>query len=534
MSEVDVLIVGAGPTGLTLAIELAARNVSFRIVESRVEVSDKSRALVVQPRTQELLYRYGDVQELISRARQPTGIATWINQKPVLDITFGSSDGIAREYGTDFPRPLLASQAETERFLSKRLEEVSEVFPERGITAQSITQDETGVSVALKKGSQVGRLRCKYVVGADGSNSTVREAGKRFQFKGAEYPQEFLLCDCRVKWKQPQAGKAMFMLGQGSLIVIPLDDDVIRLAGSSWLGKTERDPTLQDFQDQLDKMAPDQGELFEPIWLSKFHLSNRGVNSYRDGRLFLAGDSAHVHSPAGGQGMNTGIQDSINLGWKLAEVLKRRRDPDFLDTYNNERSPVGKTVLARTDRIFTVMTSQNFVATFLRNYLGPIIQPLIFKDSDRWKMAYRFSSQLQIRYRKSDIVATGSSFTGPVRGGDRAPNGTLIGPDGQGKLHDIFRSLDYQLLLFTGLGENSASEKDLNASAADCGPIDFHIISSQEDLGYFDEDGSLHKLYGFDSPGYVYVRPDAYVEHIGLLDRIGELETWMKDKQADV
>ncbi|KAK1475976.1 FAD binding domain-containing protein [Colletotrichum tamarilloi] len=534
MSEVDVLIVGAGPTGLALAIELAARKVDFRIVESREEVSDKSRALVVQPRTQELLYRYGDVQELISRARQPTGIATWINQKPVLDITFGSSDGIAREYGTDFPRPLLASQAETERFLSKRLEEVSEVFPERGITAQSITQDETGVSVALKKGSQVGRLRCKYVVGADGSNSTVREAGKRFHFKGAEYPQEFLLCDCRVKWKQPQAGKAMFMLGQGSLIVIPLDDDVIRLAGSSWLGKTERDPTLQDFQDQLNKMAPGQGELFEPIWLSKFHLSNRGVNSYRDGRLFLAGDSAHVHSPAGGQGMNTGIQDSINLGWKLAEVLKRRRDPDFLDTYNNERSPVGKTVLARTDRIFTVMTSQNFVATFLRNYLGPIIQPLIFKDSDRWKMAYRFSSQLQIRYRKSDIVATGSSFTGPVRGGDRAPNGTLIGPDGQGKLHDIFRSLDYQLLLFTGLGENSASEKDLNASAADCGPIDFHIISSQEDLGYFDEDGSLHKLYGFDSPGYVYVRPDAYVEHIGLLDRIGELETWMKDKQADV
>lgn len=322
-STTDVLIIGGGPTGTTLALELAVNNIPFRLVDKVLCRSDKSRALAVQPRTLELLNRHGHVHELIQRGNQGSGGTFFIHGKRIVDLDF--SDTHAGE-DTIFPNTLMISQSDTERFLDERLAQHGHAV-EFGLEAMSIAQDADGVTATLRNvqgAKDVETIRAKYVVGADGAHSAVRHAAKDITFDGAAYPQDFILCDTRIRNSVLPWNRFSVCWGYGTMVVFPLKDGMVRIVASrpDHHADEEEEPQLQDFQDWIDCMAPGGGELYDPFWLARFRLHHRVASNYRQGRLFVAGDAAHIHSPAGGQGMNTGSKWLLSLParWLLDPV----------------------------------------------------------------------------------------------------------------------------------------------------------------------------------------------------------------------
>ncbi|KAI0102498.1 FAD binding domain-containing protein [Nemania sp. FL0031] len=532
----DVLIVGGGPTGMTLALELATQGVSFRIINKAASRSPYSRALVVQARTFELLNRHGarELEAFLAQGKTAARASMCVAGRKIADI---ETDAV-RLPGTKFPFPMTINQAETERWLETMLRKRG-VSVEMGVEAKSIVQDADGVTVtvAAQDGSEEV-IRAKYVVGADGAHSTVRHAATNLTFNGDAYPQEFICADTHMESSMP-GGQAYMCLGKGAFIVLPLKDGMVRLVVSRPGQDTSREPTLADFEEFMQEIFPGGGSLHDATWVTRFRLHHRGVNSYRDGRLFVAGDAAHIHSPAGGQGMNTGIQDAGNLGWKLGAVLRGEKEDGFLDSYHHERHRVGQSLLTSTDRAFTYITSTNPIFLFLRNLILPWIIPLAVANKARIMKQFQFISQLRIRYRHSDIVGTASGFRGPVKGGDRAPDGKIRGPeDGEMWLLDLLTPTEHHLMLFSGSGANKASEGELNRAEArfleDANTaVKVHAIFSEEErdgqgqAGYVDVEGELHKTLGFMDAGYVLIRPDGYIAHIGPLEAVGEAAKWL-------
>jgi 2-polyprenyl-6-methoxyphenol hydroxylase-like FAD-dependent oxidoreductase len=538
MQDTDVLIVGAGPTGTMLALELALQNIPFRIIDSTPSRSDKSRALVIQPRTLELLARHGIAHDIIALGNIGTGARVFVNKKLAahLDLSdLGFDD-------TAFPLPLWISQADTEHFLDAALLRHGHKV-ERPFTAEKVDQDDTGVTVVLRNCNDKTEesLRAKYVVGCDGAHSVVRHAAQ-LKFEGSAYPQDFLLADLHLDWSSYPEGdtRLNLFMGQGMLVGFPLKDGLFRLVvgttGRKLTTGEDAEPTLEDFKKVWSEMAPGEAVLRDPVWMSRFRLHHRGADCYRSGRLFVAGDAAHIHSPAGGQGMNTGIQDAVNLGWKLAAVLRGETAEELLDSYDVERRRVGEHLLKGTDRAFQFGTSGNPVFIFLRNFLVPWILPWAFGDRSRRAKMFRFMSELGIRYRHSPIVGTASNYNGPLRGGDRAPDATLQGSNGPTSMLGLCTGPGHHFVVFSGTGPTAVDDAALQHLAngfldtkADWAKT--HKIFSQKPLGssgYLDEEGQLHARYGFAEPGYVLMRPDGYIAHVGFLNAVNDFQAWLK------
>jgi 2-polyprenyl-6-methoxyphenol hydroxylase-like FAD-dependent oxidoreductase len=533
MPEVDVLIVGAGPTGLMLAHELALQNVSFRIVEKAVTRSPHSRALVVHSRSLELLHRHGITQELIARGRFNKGARVCVNGAVVtqIDAYIGAQD-------TSFPEMLFVSQADTERCLEEALEKKRGLRVERGVEVREIEQDESGVLVGLNRDGDEEHVKVKYVVGCDGAHSVVRRAAG-MTFEGGAYAQSFITADVQLEKRVDRVG---IFMGKGVLVIFPLNDEgFVRLVVTRPEDKPTdlEEPSLDDFQEVYDLMVDKtlSGKLYDPTWMARFRLHQRIVDSYRKGRLFVAGDAAHIHSPAGGQGMNTGIQDAANLGWKLGQVLRDEDGDELLDSYHTERHPIGEMLLRSTDRMFRVASTTNPIFLFLRNLIMPWLIPWVMNNDQRRQDAFRFLSQLGIRYRSSPIVGTASSWKGALRGGDRAPDGEIVNAVlGTTALLSLCTGTSHHLLLFSGAGLNKADATILQNAAAGFqkreNSIEVHNIftldGSAGNYENVDEGGSLHQRYGFVEPGYVLVRPDGHVAHIGSLAAINELEAFLK------
>ncbi|KAI1171689.1 FAD binding domain-containing protein [Nemania sp. FL0916] len=531
--NVDVLIVGAGPTGLAMALELAAQGISFRIVDKAKERSPYSRALAVQPRTFEIFNRHGTeiTEEFLAMGQRTANVSMCVSGKKLVDI---NADDIELS-GTKFPFSMAITQFETEHWLVKVLKKY-DVQVEMATEAKKLTQDADGVTTILstKEGGEE-EIRSKYVVGADGAHSTVRHSATNITFDGDTYPQEFICADAFIDSQLP-SGRGYVCLGQGALIVIPLKDGRSRLVVSRPGQDTTREPKLEDIQDFAQGgIFPGGISLRDAAWVTRFRLHHRGASSYRDGRLFVAGDASHIHSPAGGQGMNTGIQDAANLGWKMAAVLRGEKPDSFLDTYHNERHRVGQYLLKTTDRLFTYVTSTNPIFLFLRNLILPWLFLLFPQNKALVGKRFQFISQLRIRYRKSDIVGTADGFDGPIKGGDRAVDGKIKGPEGEMWFLDLLGPKSHYLMLFSGCESHQASEGELNRAetsfldATDAAVKVNTILSEEQNgqAGYIDLKNNLHKEFGFSRPGYVLIRPDGYIAHIGPLARIKEAAEWL-------
>jgi 2-polyprenyl-6-methoxyphenol hydroxylase-like FAD-dependent oxidoreductase len=335
METTDVVVVGAGPTGLMLACELALAGVAVRVLEERAATSNITRAFAVHARTLELLDARGMAEDLI-----PRGVAVYELAPP------GGTTMDLRELPGRFAMLLIVPQSGTEQVLETRAGELG-VPVVRGAEVVGLTQDDDGVTVRCA-GTET--IRAKYVVGCDGAHSTVRtEVG--IDFAGKQYETHILLADVALA-RAPSDTLTGVTNERGVVLMIPFGDGWFRAI--AWDRLREQAPlsepvTLDEIRSSFVRIADEDYGMTEMRWSSRFLSERRQARHYRSGRVFIAGDAAHVHSPLGGQGMNTGIGDAMNLGWKLAAAVNGSAPPSLLDSYETERHPVGAAVLRTTD-----------------------------------------------------------------------------------------------------------------------------------------------------------------------------------------
>jgi 2-polyprenyl-6-methoxyphenol hydroxylase-like FAD-dependent oxidoreductase len=432
----DALIVGAGPTGLTLAAGLARFGVRFRVIDRAMDRAHESRALAVQARSLEILQGLGLGEELVRRGNTSARLFIHRDIRRAAEARlgdFGRTD-------TRFPFILFVSQAETEAVLGDHLASIGVVI-ERGVELLDHVPEADGVRCLLRRPDgkeEVAHVR--YLAGCDGAHSTVRkQAG--IPFEGAAYLQDFMLGDVEVDGPLERDALHSFAFRRGVAVFFPLGRPTTwRVIGASG-GAPERtaprdaeetpdtgELSLEELQEVVDDATGGGLVLRDPAWLSHFRLHHRQAAHYRAGRIFLAGDAAHIHSPVGGQGMNTGIQDAWNLAWKLALVVRGNAVDALLDSYEAERWPVGRRLLQYTDRAFTLFTraiSGGRLATWLRRVVVARV-PRVFGSSRQRAYLFHLVSQLGIRYRNSPAVAEGEPRlqVGP-RAGDRFPDAKI-------------------------------------------------------------------------------------------------------------
>ncbi|WP_426567563.1 FAD-dependent oxidoreductase [Streptomyces canus] len=350
-ARTEVAIVGGGPTGLALAVTLASSGIDFVLLDRLVEGANTSRAAVVHARTLEVLDELGASAELIARGVKITRFAVRDGSRRLLTVPFDTLP-------TPHPYTLMVPQYETESVLLARLRALGGDV-HRPYEVASVVQDEDGVTLTMSTGET---LRAGYAVGADGMHSTVREAAG-IGFSGGAYGESFVLADVAMEWT-PGPGEVSLTFGSAGLTVVaPLPGGHYRVVAT--VDDAPAAPDLAFVQRILDARAPGQAEVTECAWSSRFRVHHRVADHYRAGRLLLAGDAAHVHSPAGGQGMNTGIQDGHALGRALATGA--------LDGYEAQRRPVAQRVVAFTDRMTRVATARHPLVRGARNLALPLL-----------------------------------------------------------------------------------------------------------------------------------------------------------------
>ncbi|NGO67520.1 monooxygenase [Streptomyces boncukensis] len=351
--DVDVIVAGAGPTGLMLACELALAGVRTRILERRTEPQRDSRALTLHPRSLELMDQRGLLDRFLPLGRTVPG---WHFAQLPTHLDFSALDS---RHGYT----LFLAQARTEALLEERARELGvEIL--HGHEVVALSQDDDGVEVRVRAPGGVGTLRARYAAGCDGGRSRVREAAG-IGFPGTDETLTGVLGDFAVTGADPAALEAARARG---VLIAPLEDGLTRLVYVD--PERMRVParelvTLEEFRASLIRICGSDCGIAEPRWLSRFGNATRLAESYRSGRVLLAGDAAHIHFPAAGQGLNTSLQDAMNLGWKLAATLNGWSPPGLLDSYDEERSPVARAVTENTE-VQTLLAELTLVPQYQR------------------------------------------------------------------------------------------------------------------------------------------------------------------------
>ena len=365
-----VLVVGAGPVGMTMASELARYGIPVRIVDKAAQRTDKSKALVVWSRTLELLDRGGGSAPFVDAGFKAIAVNFVAGDKVIGRV---SMDGVQ----TPYPYGLMLPQSETERLLEERLHDLS-VAVERRVELTTFKSSEDGVEAVLRHADgREENLSADWLLGCDGAHSAVRH-GLGAPFVGETMNSDWMLADVHMTgYPCPDSEVSVYWHRDGVFVIFPISPGRYRVIADLPPTGTEHTPaptpTLDQVQAIMDRRGPSGLKAFEPIWLAGFRINGRKVASYRWGRVFLAGDAAHVHSPAGGQGMNTGMQDAFNLAWKLALVVRGTCAEHLLDSYSPERSGVGDEVLKAAGRLTAVGTIRNPVAQAVRNLVGHVM-----------------------------------------------------------------------------------------------------------------------------------------------------------------
>ena len=506
----DVLIVGAGPTGLTTAIELARRNINLRIIERRTKPSTRSKALVVHARTLEFMDILGVADEMVRRGYTSPGIDFSSNAKKPLRANMYRLD-------TRFPFILVLPQAETEAILEARLNDFG-IEVERGHSLTGFKQTETGVTSTVES-IQDGKLEIKsfYLVGADGSKSVVRKT-LELPFEGSSYDWTAFLGDVQLKGHHAEGGTEQHSNNRGLAFIVPFDDGSHRIVtiDRNYQGNDDtRELKLEELQESISAILEKPVELSEPKWLSRWGASLRLAPTYRIGRAFMGGDAVHTHSPAGGQGLNTGVQDAFNLGWKLALAVEGTAPKTILNTYNNERHAIGKKVLRTSDFLLKSLLLRQPILRKLRTTLFQLLIPLPLVQRN---LALNLSG-LGISYK------TG---TGEL-GGKRIPDMELMTAKHElVRLYDLLSFPGYTMLLFID-PDRAQQERDkierLIRYADDRLKPQIVLNNGLPELHNFqantlvDYRGDLETKLGSKTGRIILIRPDGYVaDDLSVLD----------------
>ena len=482
-----VVVVGAGPVGLVLACELARRAVPVRIIDKLPAPTSESRAVVVHARTLEALERTGVDEEIIASGQRTTGLQMYADRVSLGRFALDTVD-------SPYPFSVTLPQDETERILTARLAALG-VAVERERELVGLEQDASGVRAHLKSGEEI---RSDWIAGTDGSHSTVRGAlGLRLEgsFKGETFLLGDVEADCDL---DRSTMHTFFTADAGPLMVFPMLGRRLRLIGQL---DAPAAPTLQELQAVVDHRTAGF-RLESARWITLFEIHHAQVPRYRVGRGFLGGDAAHVHSPAGGQGMNTGIQDAFNLGWKLAQAATEGPSPALLDSYHAERHPVAAHVIKVTTATTDVGTATNPLVRRLRNRAVRVASGL----SPIAHILAEETEETRVTYRTSPIVERSHRSHRSPQPGDAAPDVAAVNLH-----HTLARATGQTALYIAGRGQvpepiaASNIQRHVLVTDAEAPKSAFNEVIP-------DPDRAVAARYGTGENGGLFViRPDGYI-----------------------
>jgi 2-polyprenyl-6-methoxyphenol hydroxylase-like FAD-dependent oxidoreductase len=511
MISEPIVVVGAGPAGALLGIELARRGADVRIIEKAPAPSMESRAGGVQSRTLELFDRLGIVDELLSIGNRVLAINYYSEFRRIMRIEHRHLDG-------PYPFMLHVPQYETQRVLDGCLERLG-VPVERGVELVDLSHDHNGVKLIASRGN-AGRqeLSASYVVGCDGAHSTVRHQ-LQMPFEGSPYEWDWLGADVEVDWEYPESEVNIFISSSGVLACLPYGGGRWRLVTPKVENGPDdnRPPDLDLIRSIVDQRGPASMMIDKPTWIGAFRASRRSAPHYRQGRVFLAGDAVHIHSPAAGQGMNTGLGDAANLGWKLGLVATGQAPESLLDTYEPERAPVARGVIALTHSFVQVLDSTS-PWRGLRDRVLPLASGSRLVQR---QLSSRLSQQC-VSYRGGPLAPSKGRSIGrspAIQAGDRAPQVTGLRLGGEDtSLFELISRPEHTVLVDTRLIAGGSSLIDTLVSYEGAVTVFDVDELDTETLGapiVVDPAGRLRKRYGL-QPGWLCaIRPDGYVGYIG-------------------
>jgi 2-polyprenyl-6-methoxyphenol hydroxylase-like FAD-dependent oxidoreductase len=485
--DTEVLIAGAGPTGLVLALWLTRMGVRVRIVDKTSEPGTTSRALAVQARTLELYNQMGLADAVVERGRKVVAANLWVAGEKAAYLFFGEMGaGIS-----PFSYALVFPQDEHERLLIDRLSELG-VPVERQTELLGFEDAAGGVLARLKRADGAEETcAAAYIAGCDGAHSVVREV-LQIGFPGGTYAHLFYVADVEASGATMNGELHVALDRADFLAVFPL-----RGEGRARLVGTLREQTEHQHENlswnDVSKRVIEwiRIDVERVNWFSTYRVHHRVADHFRKGRAFLLGDAAHIHSPVGGQGMNTGIGDAVNLAWKLAAVLRGRADAPLLDSYEPERIAFARRLVGTTDRGFTGVTSSGAIARLIRLHIVPLVLPFFLKFTAVRRLMFRTVSQTAVNYRGSSLS---EGRAGTVHGGDRLP---WVKTDAKGVTNDNFvplTSLAWQVHVY---GDAAPEMR----AVCDARKLPLHIFSWRPEM---------HRA-GLPRNAAYLIRPDGYV-----------------------
>lgn len=536
-SSTDVIVIGAGPVGLTLASELLRHGASVRIVEKQPHLLEHPNAAVVHVRTLEILAQMGCVEGFLEQGYAMPGMHIRAFGQRIGYVEFGGVD-------SPYPNPCGIGQQVTVALLNRHFEKLGGQI-EFQVEATSFEQDAGGVRVTLVHHARKDReeiAAAKFVVGCEGSASMTRKT-LGIDFSGERYiGKEFLQTDANVRWTFPHGFGYQFVTDDYILMFFPYDAAGhyrVICARADHDPDNVEPPTLEEMQELVQKIADPCAELYDPRWFNRFRSGHRLAATFRVDRAFLAGDAGHVHVPIGGQGMNYGIHDAFNLGWKLAAVAKGEAKPELLDTYMTERHAADKGLIRGTDIAYHLMVEPHAI----KNVLLKNVMPTLLHLGPLQEHVRNTLAELNVAYPASPLTEDRGGSHGPVPG-QRAPDALLVRMPSRetATLHEVLRDPRWALLLFAGVPPTEHSITALERIAApvtakygtrvvlhlvlcETPPVPVHENWAADFL--MDREHYVHEKYGITSPCLYLIRPDGHIAFRGRLDDAQRLEEYL-------
>lgn len=489
---------GAGPTGLMAACRLAKLGVNFQIVDKNSGPVNESRALVIQARTLEIFEQMGVVEEFIREGNISHAFNFFVEGKKALRVPITAIG----EHVTRYPYFLILEQFKTERILTDFLKKLGHEV-HRDTELKTMHQGKQLVTAQVVDQHGKKEIQAKWLIGADGASSPVRSFLK-IPFVGKTYQKYFFVLDCKTDWKgRNDELYGAFGPNDFGLFLHLKGKDQVRVIGilPSRLQDKE-DISFDDVYPELIERLKLDIKLHSPKWISAYHAHHRCVGNFRQNRCFLAGDAAHIHSPIGAQGMNTGLQDAYNLAWKLALVIQGRAKESILDTYNEERIKFAHKLVHTTDRLFNFVISDRLLVQFFRLHIFPRLMAFLFRLPFTQKKLFNLVSEIGINYRESAMTVPSS--LGPLQSGDRLPHIDI----GDKWTDDYLVGDGFHLFHF---GDKLQTDLVRAVLREWSDLLDVHQIKS----------GKLKRALGVSGSGYCLVRPD---RHIALVSEAMNVE----------
>ena len=494
----DVLIVGSGPTGLSLACQLVRHGVDFVVVEKNEGVTRFSKAIGVQARTLEIYEQLGLAEPAVERGAIASRVRLLSGgrvrgEMPLSKIGQGLSP---------YPYMLLLEQSENEKLLYEYLRSHGKDV-QWNTELESFSQDGAGVTAVVKGADgQTRTIEARYLVGCDGASSSVRH-GLGLRFEGSTFERLFFVADARVEWDLPHDALQVALARDVFTAFFPMKGEGrYRIIGTfpEGVNKDAGEVAYEEIERQIKSEARLALEISDVRWFSLYKVHSRRVNKFSEGRCFVAGDAAHIHSPAGAQGMNTGIQDVYNLAWKLAFVVKGYAGEKLLETYNEERLKNAKRLLETTDRMFELAAGSNWLLSLIRTTVFPPLAGRLVKLDAVRKRIFPLISQIGVNYRGCALGVDSNGARFKVEPGDRMPYFLVDGRS----VYDQLREPKFHLLTF------SDAEGDYTKATNELGDAYSRFV----DYKHFPLHPRAAEVFGAGESFCVLLRPD---NHIALI-----------------